>query len=298
MLRNGRRAVGRALTGRIGQGRLRRALGELAVTIERTATVVAQPRARLAGQMPDGATRRGQPHDPEARPIRKGRIDRPVEFGYKAQVLDNDDGVVLDYERGTRAPPPTARSSCPPSNASAGGQGGCPRGHCRPRLRPGRGRTRPARRGRAHRGDSPPGHHLSRPQDRRARPQLPQARQMAHRMRRPDSATSNAVTAGTAPAWTAGTGQPSGAVTGSSPTTWPRSLPWPADPPQPDTARHRHPATALTTMTFSGRSNLAGGSALSPRTNDAGGRLRSWHHLDMSTDAAANEAGVRTFEQP
>ena len=34
---------------------------------------------------------------PDARPIRKGRIDRPVEFGYKAQVLDNGDGIVVDY---------------------------------------------------------------------------------------------------------------------------------------------------------------------------------------------------------
>ena len=83
VVRNGRRAVGRALTGRM-RGRLRRALGELAVTIERTATVVAQARSRLAGQMPDGATRLVSLHDPDARPIRKGRIDRPVEFGYKA----------------------------------------------------------------------------------------------------------------------------------------------------------------------------------------------------------------------
>src|SRR5947207_9178516 len=41
VLRNGRRALPRALTGRM-RGRLRRALGELAVTIERTAMVVAQ----------------------------------------------------------------------------------------------------------------------------------------------------------------------------------------------------------------------------------------------------------------
>ena len=47
--------------------------------------------------MPDGATRLVSLHDPDARPIRKGRIDRPVEFGYKAQVTDNDDGIVLDY---------------------------------------------------------------------------------------------------------------------------------------------------------------------------------------------------------
>jgi IS5 family transposase len=96
VLRNGRRAIPKALSGRM-RGRLRRALGELAVTIERTATVVAQARARLAGQMPGGATRLVSLHDPDARPIRKGRIDKPVEFGYKAQVLDNDDGIVVDY---------------------------------------------------------------------------------------------------------------------------------------------------------------------------------------------------------
>jgi transposase, IS5 family len=96
VLRNGRRAVRRALSGRV-RGRLRRALGELSVTIGRTAVVVAQARSRLAGQMPDGATRLVSLHDPDARPIRKGRIDKPVEFGYKAQVLDNDDGIVLDY---------------------------------------------------------------------------------------------------------------------------------------------------------------------------------------------------------
>jgi IS5 family transposase len=96
VLRNGRRALPRALSGRV-RGRLRRALTELAVTVERTATIVAQARTRLAGQMPDGATRLVSLHDPDARPIRKGRIDRPVEFGYKAQVTDNDDGIVLDY---------------------------------------------------------------------------------------------------------------------------------------------------------------------------------------------------------
>ena len=83
VLRNGRRAVGKALSGRM-RGRLRRALDELAVTIGRTATIVAQARTRLAGQMPDGATRLAVLHDPDARPIRKGRIDKPVEFGYKA----------------------------------------------------------------------------------------------------------------------------------------------------------------------------------------------------------------------
>ena len=80
VLRNGRRALPRALTGRM-RGRRRRALDELAVTISRTAVIVAQTRSRLAGQLPDSATRLVSLHDPGARPIRKGRIDRPVEFG-------------------------------------------------------------------------------------------------------------------------------------------------------------------------------------------------------------------------
>jgi transposase, IS5 family len=96
VLRNGRRALPKAVSGRM-RGRLRRALDELAVTIGRTATIVAQTRSRLAGRTPESATRLVSLHDASARPIRKGRIDRPVEFGYKAQVTDNDDGVILDY---------------------------------------------------------------------------------------------------------------------------------------------------------------------------------------------------------
>jgi IS5 family transposase len=96
VLRNGRRALPKAISGRM-RGRLRRALDELAVTIGRTAKIAAQTRTRLAGQVPEGAARLVSLHDPDARPIRKGRIDKPVEFGYKAQVADNDDGVILDY---------------------------------------------------------------------------------------------------------------------------------------------------------------------------------------------------------
>jgi IS5 family transposase len=107
VLRNGRRALPGALTGRT-RGRLRRALDELAVTIERTAQVIAQARSRLAGTIPDSATRLVSLHDPDARPIRKGRTGRPVEFGYKAQVTDNDDGIIVDYavEQGNPADGP------------------------------------------------------------------------------------------------------------------------------------------------------------------------------------------------
>jgi IS5 family transposase len=96
VLRNGRRALPKVISGRV-RGRLRRALDELAVTIGRTAKIAAQTRTRLAGQVPEGAARLVSLHDPDARPIRKGRIDKPVEFGYKAQVVDNEDGVILDY---------------------------------------------------------------------------------------------------------------------------------------------------------------------------------------------------------
>jgi IS5 family transposase len=112
VLRNGRRALPQALSGRM-RGRLRRALDELAVAIERTAIVVAQARTRLAGQVLDGATRLVSLHDGDARPIRKGRIDKPVEFGYKAQVIDNDDGIVLDY--GVEAGNPPDAPQLPPA---------------------------------------------------------------------------------------------------------------------------------------------------------------------------------------
>src|SRR5260370_224260 len=52
---------------------------------------------RAAGGVPGGGAGVVGLHDPGAGRIRKGGIDKPVEFGYKAQVIDNDDGVILDY---------------------------------------------------------------------------------------------------------------------------------------------------------------------------------------------------------
>jgi transposase, IS5 family len=90
------------------RGRLRRAVSDLAQLLEVTRQVAAQTRQRLTGAMPDGATRRVSLHEPDARPIAKGRLGKPVEFGYKAQVTDNDDGIVLDYavEQGNPADGP------------------------------------------------------------------------------------------------------------------------------------------------------------------------------------------------
>ncbi len=56
-------------------------------------------------KFPTGPTRLVSLHDPDARPIRKGRLGKPVEFGYKAQVVDNEDGVVLDHNVEVGNPP-------------------------------------------------------------------------------------------------------------------------------------------------------------------------------------------------
>jgi len=92
---NARRGLRRAGQGAPGQAAA--ALSELETLVSRLGQVVAQSRLRLSGEVPDGATRLVSLHDPGARPIRKGRIGKPVEFGYLAQVVDNEDGVVAGY---------------------------------------------------------------------------------------------------------------------------------------------------------------------------------------------------------
>ena len=67
--------------------------------------MIAQTRLRLAGTTPDSATRLVSLHDPDARPIAKGRLSRPIEFGYKAQIVDNEDGIVLDHTVADGNPP-------------------------------------------------------------------------------------------------------------------------------------------------------------------------------------------------
>jgi transposase, IS5 family len=69
----------------------------LETTAERTTRIVDQTRSRLAGNTPEGSTRLVSLHDPDARPIVKGRLGKPVEFGFKAQLVDNQDGVILDH---------------------------------------------------------------------------------------------------------------------------------------------------------------------------------------------------------
>ena len=90
------------------RGRLVRAADDLEELVKATRQIAAQTRQRLAGQTPDGATRRVSLHDPDARPIAKGRLGKPVEFGHKAQLVEGDDGVIVDHnvERGNPADAP------------------------------------------------------------------------------------------------------------------------------------------------------------------------------------------------
>ncbi len=93
--RNARRRLRRL--GSDASGAARAAVAELERVADLVEQVAAQARTRLAGDPVPGATRVVSLHDPDARPIVKGRLGRPVEFGYLAQVLDNRDGVVVDH---------------------------------------------------------------------------------------------------------------------------------------------------------------------------------------------------------
>jgi transposase, IS5 family len=94
------------------RGRLVRAVNDLSNLLAATEQIIAQTRQRIAGITPDGASRVVSLHDRDARPIAKGRLGKPVEFGYKAQVVDNDDGIVVDHtvEQGN---PPDAPQLAP-----------------------------------------------------------------------------------------------------------------------------------------------------------------------------------------
>ena len=106
VLANARRHVARRGAGT--PGRLAWAIDDLEVMLGRATQVVAQTRTRLSGAIPASATRLVSLHDVDARPIAKGRLGKPVEFGYKAQVVDNSDGIVLDHgvHRGNPADAP------------------------------------------------------------------------------------------------------------------------------------------------------------------------------------------------
>lgn len=100
---NASRSLDRA--GGAVSGRGRRLVNDLERTCATLEHVIEQTRIRLAGSVPDGSTRVVSLHDVDARPIRKGRLGKPVEFGYKAQIVDNSDGLVVDLALEKGNPP-------------------------------------------------------------------------------------------------------------------------------------------------------------------------------------------------
>jgi IS5 family transposase len=87
-LREARRLAGRARRSARGRGARAKlaAVGRLEETADRAERVVAQIKLRLAGEpIPD---RLISMFDPDARPIRKGKLGKPNEFGYVAQIAE------------------------------------------------------------------------------------------------------------------------------------------------------------------------------------------------------------------
>ncbi|MCW2649248.1 MAG: transposase family protein, partial [Mycobacterium sp.] len=93
----GERGVDGALNG-LGAATAGRAINDLSGLLDATAKITEQARQRIAGMTPHGASRVVSLHDRDARPIAKGRLGKPVEFGCKAQIVDNDDGIVVDHQ--------------------------------------------------------------------------------------------------------------------------------------------------------------------------------------------------------
>jgi len=104
VVRNARRTLARRRSR--ATGRQRAVIEQLATLAERVGHIAEQTRQRVVdGVTPSGATRIVSLHDPDARPIRKGRLGKPVEFGYKAQLVDNDDGIIVDHNVEAGNPP-------------------------------------------------------------------------------------------------------------------------------------------------------------------------------------------------
>ena len=104
MVRNARRRLRRSATPRPGR-RVRSSTSSKCLP-SGSNRIAAQTRQRVVeGVTPPGATRLVSLHDPDARPIAKGRLGKPVEFGYKAQIVDNEDGVILDHNIEVGNPP-------------------------------------------------------------------------------------------------------------------------------------------------------------------------------------------------
>jgi transposase, IS5 family len=86
----------RTLATRPGDGRLGRLVGRLDETTAATRRLLDQTRQRLAGNrvIPDRLVSLA---DPDARPIRKGKPQRPTEFGYTVLLAECERGFIATY---------------------------------------------------------------------------------------------------------------------------------------------------------------------------------------------------------
>ena len=168
------------------RGRLARAVNDLTELLEATRRIAAQTRQRITGVTPDGATRRVSLHDPDARPIAKGRLGKPVEFGHKAQICDNDDGIVLDHDvqPGNPTDAPRLRPAVERVKKRTGQD--TANGGRRPRLRRTSRRRRPTRPRHQRGRDSPQGPTRQSPTSPRTTTNVPTTPEMAYRLRRTD----------------------------------------------------------------------------------------------------------------
>ena len=217
VLRNGRRAVPKALTGRM-RGRLVRALGELAVTIERTAQVVAQTRSRLAAGSRPARPGWSACTTPTPAPSARAASTARSSSGTRPRSATTTTASSWTATSNT-APRPTGRSSRPRWRASAPARAGC-----RARSPPTAATATPPSNVTCTNLACAPSRSPARPPPPRpARNSSTAAASASWSSGEPaakdGSATSNEATAGTAPTWTAGTEPRSGAGTGSSPTT-------------------------------------------------------------------------------
>jgi IS5 family transposase len=104
------------------RGRLRRAVDDLAELLNATRQIAVQARQRLAGTMPDGASRRVSLHDSDA-----GRSPRDGSASRWSSATRPRSPTTTSASSSTasssRATPPTARSSHPLSTGSSGAPG-------------------------------------------------------------------------------------------------------------------------------------------------------------------------------
>src|ERR1051325_428394 len=83
-----------------GLSKLKQSFGE---QIELAQTILSQTREKLQGKK-SIKERIVSFHDPQARPIRKGKLSKAVEFGRTLQLVQDSSGVILHYEVRTGNP--------------------------------------------------------------------------------------------------------------------------------------------------------------------------------------------------